>query len=196
MKVILGSQSPARKELLIQSGIAIEVYPTYVDETLNESSPQAMVSCLSLRKLEYLIQEKSEYLKDIILCADTVVSQGDRILGKPRNTTHAQEMISSLSGTSHHVWTGISLWDPLAKETLTYTESTEVTFAQLSPEEIRKYIESMEWQGAAGGYRMQGLGISLIKSINGCHYNVAGLPLLEFFAILRERGLLPHIQRC
>ncbi len=196
MKVILGSQSPARKELLLQSGIALEVHPTYVDESLEETSPQITVETLSLRKLHYLIDHKSEYLSDIILCADTVVSVGNQILGKPVDRNDARSMICTLNNRINRVWSGISLWDPTAKEIISHAEATDVLFAELTPEEIERYIESLEWQGAAGGYRMQGLGISLIKSINGCHYNVAGLPLLQFFAILRERGLLPYIQRC
>ncbi len=199
MRIILGSQSPARKELLIQAGIEPLIIPAHIDEITREVDPQKVVSDLSYQKLLHLLQQtlpKRSLPKEFsldrtpVLTADTVVAMGTNILGKPENLDHAREMLSSLMGKTHLVYTGIALWNPRNREMSQLVESTAVTLFPLTPAEVAQYLDLKEWQGAAGGYRMQGAGISLIKEIKGCHYNVAGLPLLKLFAILREQGLL------
>ncbi len=247
MNIILGSQSPARKELLIQAGFAPVVVPTYADESTNEKDPTKLVELLSKRKLDHLLQALTNqpttpmlthalHHNAPILTADTVVAiAGDfcttqssdtlaksavsakpdatensnatensdtahpstspvayTILGKPKDRDHAGAMLTHMAGNTHYVHTGLCLWNPLTKTVHATTDRTAVEFFQLSQKEIENYLESNEWQGAAGAYRMQGAGIRLIKSIKGCHYNVAGLPLLQLFGILREQNFLPE----
>jgi nucleoside triphosphate pyrophosphatase len=128
------------------------------------------------------------------LAADTVIACGRRIYGKATSRPEAIEMLASLAGRAHTVVTGIALYDPRSGTVLQIEESTNVRFARLSEDEINAYVDTEEWRGAAGAYRIQGRGELLVASVSGSYSNVVGLPIRALYVILKERGfpLLPQ----
>ena len=123
----------------------------------------------------------------IVIGADTVVSLDGGILGKPPDTDGAAAMLRRLSGRRHEVFTGIALKGPGDRETRDCVR-TEVRMRKLSAEEIERYVESGEPMDKAGSYGIQGRGARFVESINGCYYNVVGLPIARLSAMLEELG--------
>ena len=119
-----------------------------------------------------------------ILGADTLVDLVDSVIGKPKTLDEARSMLSSLSGREHRVITGICI--SKGDRCISRTAETKVVFASLSPEEIEWYLETGEWEGVAGAYRIQGRGACLIESIDGSFSNVMGLPIRTVYGILTE----------
>ena len=124
----------------------------------------------------------------IIVGADTTVELDGEILGKPRDSAHAREMLARLAGRTHHVLTGIFLLRLPGNSTRATVETSAVTFAPLSESEIDSYIASGEPMDKAGAYAIQGLAGRYISRIEGCYFNVVGLPLARIYALLRELG--------
>lgn len=123
-------------------------------------------------------EENKTPLPDLIISADTiVVHPSGEILEKPQDESHALEMLRSLNGFPHQVITGVSFLRPSSPTPLTFCETTQVYLGPVSEETLLSYTASGEWEGRAGGYAIQGLGGSLIQKIEGCYYNVVGLPL-------------------
>lgn len=186
MKLVLGSASPRRLELLAQIGVVpCDVRPADIDETpLKAELPLIYARRLAASKACAITQVKDE----IVLCADTVVAVGRRILGKPDNTQQAIEFIKLLSGRRHRVITAVAIksGDRLLEKQVT----TAVKFKHLSDVEIAAYIRSDEWQGKAGGYAIQGIAAAFIPWINGSYSNVVGLPLTETAGLLTAAGYL------
>ena len=179
MKVVLGSQSPRRRELL--SGIIqnFEVIPSQFDEsTINKNDfkdPSEFVKVQSMKKAEELVNRVKD--ADIIITADTIVTFDDKILGKPKTHDVAYQMISDLSGREHKVVTGVYVSFPKLNKSVSFTESTEVFFDDLPEEVIKAYAESDDPLDKAGAYGIQSGAMSLITKINGDYYNVVGLPV-------------------
>jgi septum formation protein len=122
----------------------------------------------------------------IVVGADTTVELGDEILGKPRDSAHAREILSRLSGRTHHVLTGVFLLRLPGNSSRAAVEKSAVTFAPLSEKEIDAYVASGEPLGKAGAYAIQGLAGRYIPKIEGCYFNIVGLPLARLYALLRE----------
>lgn len=175
MDIILASQSPSRKLLFDRAGIEVEVLVSGVDETVPaDHSPKKVVEELSRRKAEAvstLCENKA------IIAADSVVLIDDKILGKPSDLAHAREMLAGLSGRTHQIYTGVSIVAGGKRET--FSQVTDVTFYELSDEELDEYISSGESLGKAGSYGIEGKGVMLIKEICGDYSNIVGLPLAE-----------------
>jgi len=190
MKIILASSSPRRSEILREAGIAFEIRSADIDErALPGESAQAMVTRLAEAKARTVASEIDHSMRDgIVVGADTTVELGGEILGKPRDPAHAREMLAKLSGRTHHVLTGIFLLRLSGNTTRTAVEKSAVTFAQLSEEEIAAYVASGEPLGKAGAYAIQGLAGRYIPRIEGCYFNIVGLPLARLYAFLRELG--------
>ena len=190
MKLILASSSPRRAEILREAGIAFEVRATEIDEkALLGEGAQAMVARLAEAKTRAATGQLDIGTCDCILVgADTTVELGGEILGKPRDSAHAREMLARLSGRTHYVLTGIFLLRLPGKVTRAAVEKSAVTFASLTAEEIDAYVASGEPLGKAGGYAIQGLAGRYIPRIDGCYFNVVGLPLARLYALLRELG--------
>jgi len=185
--IILASQSPRRQELLKQVGLEFEVIPADIDENLLQSvSPIEMVQQLACQKAKFVANGKQ---KGIIIAADTIVVVDDRVMGKPNTKDDAYQMLSSLSGRVHQVMTGLCVINAEAGKTECGVEQTEVTFRTLSESEIVAYIASGEPFDKAGGYGVQGLGALLVEKINGCYFNVVGLPLSKLFQMLKNQGI-------
>lgn len=177
MKVILASASPRRKELLELIGLKFEILPSGIDEIMDDSLPIGKrVEMLAYQKAYDIARKTSENV--LIIGADTIVEIHGKILGKPKNRDDAKEMLKMLSGTTHKVITAISLI-PTSTDypQVTTHESTQVKFKNLTEDEINNYIDSGEPMDKAGAYAIQGLGVMLVETINGCYTNVVGLPI-------------------
>lgn len=122
----------------------------------------------------------------VIVGADTTVELDGEIFGKPRDSSHAREMLARLAGRTHHVLTGIFLLRLPGNSTRAAVENSAVTFARLGESEIDSYIASGEPMGKAGAYAIQGLAGRYIPKIEGCYFNVVGMPLARLYALLRE----------
>jgi septum formation protein len=190
MRLILASASPRREQLLRQIGLTFEVIPSQVDETVPAEMTQnhgALVQELALRKAAAVARHLSGGL---VIGADTiVVSKNGDILGKPVSRGKAVEMLTCLNGQSHHVFTGIALADALSGRCRQAFQETEVSFRQLSLAEIEAYVNTGEPVDKAGAYGIQGMGALLVEKINGCYFNVVGLPLTKLAELLREFGI-------
>lgn len=184
MKLFLGSASPRRQELLAQIGVRPDaVCPADIDETpLASELPRACAERLALEKTRAVPKAQDA----LVLCADTVVAVGRRILGKPADAPEAERFLRLLSGRRHDVITAVALKSP--DRTWTRTVVTSVRFKRLSDTEIAAYLRSGEWQGKAGGYAIQGLAAVFIPRINGSYSNVVGLPLAEVANLLTAAG--------
>ena len=173
MSLILASGSPRRQELLKLVTEDFAVCPVDVDETLPEGMPVEMAAA-------FLADKKAAagaalYPDTIVLGCDTIVLLGDEIMGKPKDRDDAFRMLRALSGETHSVLTGVSLY--LGKQTTVFTAETMVTFYPLSDAEIEAYLETGEPFDKAGAYGIQGKGSLLVQGIEGDYFNVVGLPV-------------------
>lgn len=191
--LILASQSPRRREILTTAGFQFSVRVSGVAELRAAAeSPDAYVRRLAREKAEASARAgqaastktSGEPLSEIVLAADTVVVLGDQVLEKPRDTSHAGEMLAALSGREHTVITGFSILHPNGE--VTASVSTWVTFTLLSEREIADYVASGEPMDKAGGYAIQGLASKFVSSIDGCFFNVVGLPISHVYRSLQE----------
>ena len=184
-RLILASASPRRRELLAACDLKFTLAEKFECE-------ECYPADLAADKIaEYLSQLKSNAYphalgeKDILLTADTVVILGDKILGKPHSEEEAVEMISSLSGATHKVVTGVTL--RTAKQTLSFSAESLVSFRTLEAEEVRYYVEKYRPLDKAGAYGIQEwIGYIGIEGIEGSFYNVMGLPVQRLYATLKE----------
>ncbi len=190
MKIILASTSPRRAEILRDAGIPFEILAAQIDETaLPGETARAMVSRLAEAKARAAAGQMGPGARErIIVGADTTVELDGEILGKPRDSAHACEILAMLRGRTHHVLTGIFLLRLPDNATRAAVESSAVTFARVSEEEIDAYAATGEPLGKAGAYAIQGLAGRHIPRIEGCYFNVVGLPLARLYALLRELG--------
>lgn len=183
--LILGSASPRRRDLLAQIGIVPDaIRPADIDETpQNGELPRRYSERLAREKCAALIASGAE---EAILTADTVVSAGRRILGKPGDADAARAFLGLLSGRRHQVTTSVCLrWGGQDRQR---TVETRVKLKRLSSQEIEAYIATGEWQGKAGGYAIQGAAAAFVPEIYGSYTNVVGLPLVETANLLRGAG--------
>ena len=187
MKLILASASPRRAEILRDAGIPFTQLSSAVDETpYPEETPQDHVQRLSSAKAELVAARAVG--PAIIIAADTVVTLEGHIFGKPRSSDDARHMLEKLSGRTHSVITGVALIRLPDAERITFVESTLVHFAALSGEEINRYLATNEAHDKAGAYAIQGRAGRFIPRIEGCYFNVVGLPLARLQHALNELG--------
>ena len=189
-KLILASASPRRKELLKNVGYEFEIEVCDLEENSDKTTPYELV--MDLAKVKALaIMDKHEGEDVIVLGADTVVANGDEILGKPRDLAHAREMISSLQGKAHQVYTGVCLcWNKeKLNQHITFYEKTDVEVYPMSLEEIDTYVATKECVDKAGSYAIQGLFSPYIKGIIGDYNNVVGLPVARIYQEMKKLGL-------
>lgn len=181
--IILASGSPRRIRLMRLLGIPFTSYESSVEEVIeNGFTPEEVVRRLSFQKA---MDVASRVQTGIVIGADTIVVLDGKILGKPSSKNEAFAMLSQLSGQTHTVFTGFSLVDVETKKSYIDFERTEVTFRQLSSEEIESYIQSGSPMDKAGAYGIQDdYGAVFVERINGCFYNVVGFPLSKFFTAL------------
>jgi septum formation protein len=171
MRVVLASQSPRRKTLLELIGLRFSCNPADVDESFDNFNGDPAAACLELA------------------AADTIVVVDNRILGKPRDKWEAFEMLSLLSGREHRVITGLCVLNTCNGSIQAASEITRVRFRNIQEDEIWAYIASGEPLDKAGSYGAQGLGAVFVDHIDGCFYNVVGLPLHTLYFMLKKQGL-------
>ena len=182
-QLILASQSPRRRELLTVAGLKFSVRSRPVSEVRREGeTPEAYVSRLAREKAEAAWVDADE----IVLGADTVVVLDERVLEKPSDENDARAMVRLLSGRTHVVMTGICLRH--AGGAIVDCASTGVHFVPLEDREIAEYVSSGEPMDKAGAYAIQGLASKFVDSIEGCYFNVMGLPLALVYRHLKSLG--------
>jgi len=182
--IILASASPRRAELLKKIGLEFTVQPSDVPEDdLLHYPPQEMVLQLAQRKA---LAVAARHLEAMVIGADTTVVLQQEILGKPASPAEAADMLGRLSGRTHQVYTGFVIVDRPSLRLCSGVEKTDVTFRQLSPAEIARYVESGAAMDKAGAYGIQDFSAIFTERIEGCFYNVVGFPLTRFYLSLRE----------
>jgi septum formation protein len=187
MKLILASASARRAEILRDAGLSFVVLSSAIDETpYSNESPNDLVERLALAKAELVAARAIG--PAIIIGADTVISLDGHILGKPRSTDDARRMLEKLSGRTHSVVTGIALIRIPDAERRTFVESTLVHFAALTSEEILRYLATGEPHDKAGSYAIQGHAGRFIPRVEGCYFNIVGLPLSRLYRALVDLG--------
>ncbi|MCI8419403.1 MAG: septum formation inhibitor Maf [Oscillospiraceae bacterium] len=191
MQFILASQSPRRQQLLRQIGIAdFEIIVPDADETYDPAlSPEQIVSSISRKKAEAVRPLAKDAL---VIAADTMVFLDGLRLGKPKTQEEAREMLTALSGRTHHVCTGVTVCR--GPQVFTESETTSVTFRPLTGWEIARYVLTGEPMDKAGSYGVQGLGALFVEHIDGDYFNVMGLPLCRLGRMLKRFGVDPFFR--
>ncbi|MGB6669304.1 MAG: Maf family protein [Candidatus Acidiferrum sp.] len=187
MKLILASASTRRAEILHAAGFSFSILSSAIDETPYPGEfAHDLVQRLANAKAELVASHATG--SAIILAADTVVTLDNRIFGKPRSTDDVRHMLEQLSGRTHAVLTGVTLIRLPDAERRSFVESTQVHFAQLSAEEITRYLATEEPHDKAGSYAIQGRAGRYIPRIEGDYFNVVGLPLAHVAQALADLG--------
>lgn len=188
-QIILASSSPRRRDILEQIGVLFTVVPSNADETISEADPSEYVQELSKRKA-FEVADRTQG-ENIILGSDTVVVHKGEILGKPHSEKEAYDMLRSLSGDVHYVYSGVTI---IIREkdgqvrSKTFAVSTEVKVTELSDSQIYAYIASGEPMDKAGAYAIQGRFAPYIERISGDYYNIVGFPIAAVVKGCAEMG--------
>lgn len=186
MGFVLASASERRKELLTRLCEEFRVIESFFPEekVVFNGNLEEYVKELSLGKAKYVADNLDT--EDIIIAADTIVAIGDLILGKPKDKDDAYNMLKSLSGKVHNVYTGVTVLDLRSKKIISEAVCTKVKFSHLSDDEILSYVDSGDPLDKAGAYGIQGRGGVFVERIEGCYYNVVGLPLNKLDKMLKS----------
>lgn len=186
LKLVLGSGSPRRLELLAQLGITpSDIRPPDIDEDVRKGEqPRDYVKRIAAEKAAAVPAGADE----VVLCADTTVALGRRIMGKPADAAEAAQFLYALSGRRHKVITALAV--KRAGQVWTKDVQSTVAFKQLSDTEVNAYLASGDWQGKAGGYAIQGPAGAFIPWINGSYTGIVGLPLTETAGLLTAAGVV------
>ena len=188
--IILASSSPRRQEILKMLKITFRVIAPNIDETISSLLEHEEIPELLAREKVLAVIHSLPAEQEIpwVLGADTIISFDGKIYGKPENQEEAFEFLKAFQGKTHKVITALVLYNGKTKETTSRVCTTEVTFAPMSDEEIQWYVDTGEWHGAAGGYRIQSLASIFVSDIKGSYSCVIGLPIFELYDMLKEQG--------
>lgn len=187
-EIILASTSPRRAELLRQIGLNFSIMPSDIEESIDATlPPEEFASRLAWDKAMNIAEKiaSSSQKGALVIGADTIVVK-DGILGKPLNDADAFQMIKSMEGNWHQVITGVTVIDSTDLKGIRSFEETRVKMRPLSDVEINAYIKTGESTDKAGAYGIQGMGAVLVEKIEGCYFNVVGLPLTRLSQILNQ----------
>lgn len=185
--LVLASSSPRRADLLTAAGYTFVVDPADVDESVEPGEPaSAYVARIAAAKAHRVAARRPG---SVVLAADTTVALDEAILGKPDDVDAAVAMLSRLSGRTHQVHTSVVVWT--GREALEHTATSDVTMAPLTPGEIARYVGRGESFDKAGGYGLQGAGVTLVESVGGSPSNVIGLPVRATVRLLAAAGVHP-----
>ena len=180
MSLLLASASPRRRDLLLNAGVAFEVFSADIDETpLKKEAPKDLVKRLAIKKAEAALAEAKTRGLKAILASDTTVALGLTILNKPTDDKDAERMLRALSGKIHAVHTGVCVLDVRTGKAKSFVVSTKVKFRKLNRADVARYLATGEGRDKAGAYAVQGIGAALIEWLEGSYTNVIGLPLQE-----------------
>jgi len=188
MNLLLASKSPRRRQLLSQLGYPVEFVDIDVDEHVPEDTPAAdiaeLLACRKAAAVDFSILNSQFSNSDVLVAADTVVVLDDKPLGKPASRQQAIDMLRTLSGRHHSVYTGVCLRS--SERMVHFSERTDVFFRKLGNEEIIHYVDTYRPFDKAGAYGIQEwIGMVGISRIEGCYYNVMGLPLASLYSHLQ-----------
>lgn len=186
-QIVLASSSPRRSSLLRQIGITFEIVPPDVDESRYSfgGDPSGTAERLALAKANSAAG-RVDARGRLVLGADTVVLFEGQVIGKPKDAEDACVMLQKLAGGSHRVLTGFALLDPRTNRAVTGHEWTSVSMRELTDPEIRAYVDTGEPLDKAGSYGAHALGAGLVTRVEGCFYNVIGLPLARLLMTLQN----------
>jgi septum formation protein len=191
--IILASESPRRRDFFKMMGLPFLCIPAMIDERQarqKDLTPGQFAGELAQKKALAVAEKTDGPDAGIqwVFGADTIVVFEGNIYGKPKDRADARRMLDSFAGNRHEVITAMALRNRLTGKTDCRSVSSEVEFAPLTDAEIEWYLDTGEWQGAAGAYQMQGLGGCFVKAVHGSSSAVAGLPLHDFYVMLRDNG--------
>lgn len=185
--IILASSSPRRKRLLEKIGLKFKIVPSNLNEQTDQSlEPIKLVKSLSLKKAKDIAKREKNA---IIIAADTIVVFNNQIIGKPKDESHAKEILKRLSDRPHFVITGFTIINSTDNKTITRSVKTTVYMKKMTDKEINDYIKTKEPLDKAGAYGIQGLGGKFITKIKGDFFNVVGLPLPALMKSLKKFGI-------
>ena len=191
MKIILGSASPRRREILEQAGLNFEIIVSDCDEVITKTVPSEIVSELSGQKADDVWDKAVSRYPDtddmMVIGADTIVAFNDVVYGKPVDREDAIRMLKSLSGRTHQVYTGVTVIT--RDKRFGFVSCTDVTMYEVSDEEIEAYVDSGEPMDKAGAYAIQGGYAKYIKGIDGEYNNVVGFPIARMMYELKAEGI-------
>jgi len=188
--IILASSSPRRQEILKMLKIPYRVIMPNIDETISTMLAHEEIPELLAREKVTAVIRSLPAGQEIpwVLGADTIISFNGSLYGKPQDQDEAFKFLKEFQGNTHTILTALVLYNGRTHSTTSKLCKTEVTFSELSDEEIQWYVDTGEWHGAAGGYRIQSLASMFIKHINGSYSGAIGLPISELYDILKEQG--------
>ena len=187
--IILASGSLRRQEYFRLLGLPFTIMPAKLDERpLDGQAPGEYSQEMAVRKINKIVDQLRGRIPRWICGADTVIVLDGEIFGKPADRSDAKSMIERLSAREHEVITSIALYNGKTQNIDCRTVESAVTFAELSDNEIEWYLNTGEWQGVAGSYKIQGLGGCFVSSIRGSFSAIVGLPMHEFYSMLIDNG--------
>lgn len=193
MQIILGSNSPRRRELLGLLGAPFKVIVSDVEEFTDKTKPEEVVCDLSLQKALNVF-EKCDEESCVVIGSDTIVALNDLILGKPKDADDAFDMLKKLQGNKHQVYTGVACIiknGDVVKQKVFY-EKTDVYMYEMTDDDIYRYIATNEPYDKAGSYAIQGIATVYIEKIEGDYNNVVGLPVARLYRELKAEGIDLH----
>lgn len=189
--IILASGSLRRQEYFKLLGLPFNIMPSMLNETPRPGqTPREYTEDMAVRKIKKIIDQLKGRIPHWICGADTVISVDGEIFGKAADRESARAMLEKLRGREHEVATSVALFNGRKQTVDCRSVLSSVTFAALTDSELEWYLNTGEWQGVAGAYKIQGLGGCLVTSVRGSHSAIVGLPLREFYVMLLENGYL------
>jgi len=187
--IILASGSPRRVDYFRLMGLPFSCISPNVAETINENAgPQAAAEELALKKVKKILGTLKNENPPWVCGADTLIAMGGKIYGKPRDRNEAGNMLRIFSGCTHEVISAVALYSGRTQKSDCRSVVSTISFAPISDGEIEWYLDSGEWQDAAGSYKIQGLASCFVTKISGSYSSIVGLPLREFYIMLRDNG--------
>jgi septum formation protein len=184
--IILASASPRRRELLASAGIPFEVIPSGIEEKIQPGeTPEQFCRRVAAEKVRD-VAARLPGDRRLVVGADTIVVLADQVLGKPQSEEEAAAMLRALAGRSHAVLTGVCVLDPVVERTEERVVRTEVQFGPMSEDEIVAYVATGEPMDKAGAYAIQGRASRYVERIDGCYFNVVGLPIPTLYSLLKQ----------
>lgn len=184
--IILASASPRREQLLRQAGCEFQVWPSRAEEDNAAALPPDDLVRLHARLKAQAVANEVQP-GDIVIGADTIVVLAGKVYGKPEKAAAAEAMLAELSGRTHSVWSGVAVVSQ--GQWLVDAVETRVTLAKLTAEQIRRYVATGEPLDKAGAYAVQGRGALFVERLEGCYFNVVGLPLRALSRLLSQAGV-------
>ncbi|CAH1644637.1 unnamed protein product [Spodoptera littoralis] len=187
--IILASGSPRRKELVENIGLKVGLRPSLFEENLDPNAFKSFGEFVEETALQKVLEVETRltaegHKPDVVIGADTMVTLGTEMFGKPTSETEAFEMLSRLSGRGHTVYTGVVI--KASDNIVKFTEKTDVFFGKLDEQQIRGYIATGEPMDKAGGYGIQGVGGTFVERVEGDYFTVVGLPLYRLCSVLYD----------